>query len=149
MSQARLAAGLLASLLAMGSVACGSSDTGPARFVVVTIDTLRADRVGAYGHDAAETPTLDGLAERGVRFTHDEARGSRVRGTARHAAHREQAGEQPGRKAGLTHPRYSALCSRAISVRAASASGPPDATALRSSSRAAWRSPCLASVRPR
>jgi arylsulfatase A-like enzyme/tetratricopeptide (TPR) repeat protein len=34
----------------------------------VTIDTLRADRLGAYGHAAAATPTLDALAARGVRF---------------------------------------------------------------------------------
>jgi arylsulfatase A-like enzyme/Flp pilus assembly protein TadD len=38
--------------------------------LLVTIDTLRADRVGAYsgGTGAALTPTLDGLAARGVRF---------------------------------------------------------------------------------
>jgi arylsulfatase A-like enzyme/cytochrome c-type biogenesis protein CcmH/NrfG len=34
----------------------------------VTIDTLRADRVGCYGHAGASTPVLDGLAARGVRF---------------------------------------------------------------------------------
>ena len=34
--------------------------------VLVTIDTLRADHVGAYGHAAAETPTLDRLAREGV-----------------------------------------------------------------------------------
>ena len=36
--------------------------------LLVTIDTLRADRVGAYGYAAAETPVLDALARRGVRF---------------------------------------------------------------------------------
>jgi choline-sulfatase len=36
--------------------------------VVITIDTLRADHVGAYGHHAARTPTLDTLAHAGVRF---------------------------------------------------------------------------------
>jgi arylsulfatase A-like enzyme/Tfp pilus assembly protein PilF len=34
--------------------------------LLVTIDTLRADRVGAYGHAAAATPTLDRLAREGV-----------------------------------------------------------------------------------
>jgi arylsulfatase A-like enzyme/Flp pilus assembly protein TadD len=34
----------------------------------VTIDTLRADRLGCYGYRPAVTPTLDGLAARGVRF---------------------------------------------------------------------------------
>jgi len=36
--------------------------------VVITIDTLRADRLGAYGHAAAQTPRLDALAREGVRF---------------------------------------------------------------------------------
>jgi arylsulfatase A-like enzyme len=36
--------------------------------LLITIDTLRADRVGAYGYAAARTPTLDDLARAGVRF---------------------------------------------------------------------------------
>jgi len=36
--------------------------------LLITIDTLRADHVGCYGHAGALTPTLDGLATRGVRF---------------------------------------------------------------------------------
>ncbi|MEP7118847.1 MAG: sulfatase-like hydrolase/transferase [Acidobacteriota bacterium] len=36
--------------------------------VLITIDTLRADHVGAYGHAAARTSTLDGLARDGARF---------------------------------------------------------------------------------
>jgi arylsulfatase A-like enzyme/Flp pilus assembly protein TadD len=34
----------------------------------VTIDTLRADRVGAYGSTLGATPTLDRLAREGIRF---------------------------------------------------------------------------------
>jgi choline-sulfatase len=37
--------------------------------LLITIDTLRADRVGAYGDTTARTPVMDGLAARGVRFT--------------------------------------------------------------------------------
>jgi glucan phosphoethanolaminetransferase (alkaline phosphatase superfamily) len=36
--------------------------------VLITIDTLRADHVGAYGYRHARTPTLDALAARGTRF---------------------------------------------------------------------------------
>jgi arylsulfatase A-like enzyme/Flp pilus assembly protein TadD len=36
----------------------------------VTIDTIRADRVGIYGHAGAHTPALDALARSGVRFVH-------------------------------------------------------------------------------
>jgi arylsulfatase A-like enzyme/Tfp pilus assembly protein PilF len=41
---------------------------GPPNLLVVTLDTLRADRVGAYGYAAAHTPRLDALAARGLRF---------------------------------------------------------------------------------
>jgi choline-sulfatase len=40
----------------------------PLNLVVVTIDTLRADRLHCYGNSGIETPTLDGLAQRGARF---------------------------------------------------------------------------------
>ncbi|MFT4977848.1 MAG: tetratricopeptide (TPR) repeat protein [Myxococcota bacterium] len=36
--------------------------------MVITLDTTRADHLGVYGHEAAKTPNLDGLAARGVRF---------------------------------------------------------------------------------
>src|SRR5262249_32722158 len=49
---------------------CTGATGGSARpnVLLVTIDTLRADHLGCYGHTAALTPTLDGLASRGVRF---------------------------------------------------------------------------------
>ena len=40
----------------------------PRNVLLVSIDTLRADHVGAYGAEHAKTPTLDRLAARGVRF---------------------------------------------------------------------------------
>jgi arylsulfatase A-like enzyme len=42
--------------------------SGPPSVLLVTIDTLRADRVGAYGDEAARTPRLDRLAQEGVLF---------------------------------------------------------------------------------
>jgi arylsulfatase A-like enzyme/Flp pilus assembly protein TadD len=44
--------------------------TGSAVLVVITLDTTRADHLGCYGHPGNATPTLDGLAARGVRFAH-------------------------------------------------------------------------------
>jgi choline-sulfatase len=43
-----------------------SAAAPPPNLLFVTIDTLRADRVGAYGHGAADTPVLDRLARQGV-----------------------------------------------------------------------------------
>src|SRR5689334_16437804 len=45
----------------------GSGALRGSNVLLVTIDTLRADRVGAYGGGTL-TPTLDGLASRGLRF---------------------------------------------------------------------------------
>lgn len=42
--------------------------TGPSTVLLVTIDTLRADRVGCYGRSEAGTATIDDLAGEGVRF---------------------------------------------------------------------------------
>src|SRR3990172_1661125 len=36
--------------------------------VLLTLDTTRADHLGAYGYQEAETPVLDRLAREGIRF---------------------------------------------------------------------------------
>ena len=56
-----------------GAAACNASPPpAPAptvqNLVIVTIDTLRADRVGAYGDSQARTPAIDRLAREGVLF---------------------------------------------------------------------------------
>ena len=43
---------------------------GPPNILLVTLDTTRADHLGAYGRVAARTPTLDALASSGVLFEH-------------------------------------------------------------------------------
>jgi arylsulfatase A-like enzyme/cytochrome c-type biogenesis protein CcmH/NrfG len=68
----RLLPGALASLLVLVP-GCRRAGPTPPRterpnVLLVTIDTLRADRVGCYGHASASTPVLDALAARGVRF---------------------------------------------------------------------------------
>jgi arylsulfatase A-like enzyme/Tfp pilus assembly protein PilF len=37
--------------------------------ILITIDTLRADRLSCYGSDLVETPKLDAIASEGIRFT--------------------------------------------------------------------------------
>lgn len=45
------------------------SSTGlPRNVLLITLDTTRADRIGAYGYAQARTPNLDALAREGVRF---------------------------------------------------------------------------------
>lgn len=61
-----LALGLI---LALGS--CHKETTEEAQewnVLLVTLDTLRADRLGCYGREQANTPNLDRLALEGVRF---------------------------------------------------------------------------------
>jgi arylsulfatase A-like enzyme/folate-binding Fe-S cluster repair protein YgfZ len=41
--------------------------------LLVTIDTLRADRLSSYGYARATTPNLDRLASEGLRYTHAQA----------------------------------------------------------------------------
>ncbi len=36
--------------------------------LIITLDTVRADRIGAYGYGKAETPNLDELARKGILF---------------------------------------------------------------------------------
>ena len=46
---------------------CGATPA-PRHLILVTVDTLRPDRLGVYGARAAETPNVDGLARSGLRF---------------------------------------------------------------------------------
>jgi len=36
--------------------------------LLITLDTMRDDRLGCYGYDKGQTPNLDSLAQKGVRF---------------------------------------------------------------------------------
>ena len=53
-------------MLCLGSVACDSQPRW--NVLLVTFDTTRADRIGAYGNETIDTPNLDRLAAEGVRF---------------------------------------------------------------------------------
>jgi len=53
-----------------------ASATRPRNVLLITVDTLRADALGAYGNSSAATPWLDRLSAAGIRF--DNARAHNV-----------------------------------------------------------------------
>jgi len=88
----RLIAGLLVSVILAGAgVACrqpkdqappelsydellGDLEPSQLNVILITIDTLRADRVSCYGSTRVETPHMDRFAREGVRFDMPRAR---------------------------------------------------------------------------
>ncbi len=54
-----------AALFVLG--ACSHAGDRPRHVVLISLDTVRADRLGCYGHPDAGTPHFDALAARGVR----------------------------------------------------------------------------------
>lgn len=62
--------GFLIALTLLGA-GCGKNPPqAPPNVVLISVDTLRADRLGAYGARAVETPAMDVLARQGIRFEH-------------------------------------------------------------------------------
>src|SRR5205807_4958746 len=67
--------------LAVLAGGCGAFHSEPAvrrhaglDVLLITIDTLRADAIGAYGNSRASTPSIDRLAAAGVRFADEIGR---------------------------------------------------------------------------
>ncbi len=52
-----------------GEVATAADEQGPVSVILVSLDTLRADRLGCYGYDRGTSPFLDKIAAEGARFT--------------------------------------------------------------------------------
>jgi len=62
-------AALVIALAAVTAACRAAQPAAPARnLLLITIDTLRADHVGAYGAATGATPAIDALARAGVRF---------------------------------------------------------------------------------
>jgi len=59
------ALGVAAALL---GIQCGRKGGPPTNLLVITVDTLRADRLGCYGYGRPTTPNIDELAASGTRF---------------------------------------------------------------------------------
>ncbi|HEX4952787.1 MAG TPA: sulfatase-like hydrolase/transferase [Thermoanaerobaculia bacterium] len=63
-----LRAGLAGLAILVSLLATASEAQGRPNLVLLTLDTTRADHLGAWGWPHAQTPHLDALAARGVRF---------------------------------------------------------------------------------
>lgn len=63
----RFPAAVLAAAAVLALAGC-APERKPRNVILLTLDTLRADHVGAYGAGKASTPALDGLARRGILF---------------------------------------------------------------------------------
>jgi arylsulfatase A-like enzyme/Tfp pilus assembly protein PilF len=55
-------------LLTFSGCKKGKLEAADYNLLVITLDTTRADRLGAYGYKTAQTPNLDSLAQKGVMF---------------------------------------------------------------------------------
>jgi arylsulfatase A-like enzyme len=69
------AAGAAGAALAGAAAGCASDDTSaadapgaPKNILLLIVDSLRPDHVGAYGSPQIQTPTIDALAAQGLRF---------------------------------------------------------------------------------
>lgn len=63
----------LACAILLASTASCRRESGPANLVLITLDTTRADFVGAYHEGNARTPALDALAAQGILFENANA----------------------------------------------------------------------------
>jgi arylsulfatase A-like enzyme len=62
--------------LALLAAACGAEAPAPRNLLIVCVDTLRADELGAYGAEPSITPALDRLAAESVVFERARAAAS-------------------------------------------------------------------------
>jgi len=72
MSRSCLAVVLCCSLAPCAAAAAEATGQ-PASVILISIDTLRADHVSAYGYSKIRTPHLDSFAEGGTLFAQAEA----------------------------------------------------------------------------
>ncbi len=111
MSRAARACGLLAAVCASCLLPGCETDAGRPNVVLVVIDTLRADKLGAYGLAEASSPAFDALAARGVLFSNVLAPSSWTR-----ASIASLLTGLPPRSLGIFHEYYDALGQRFVTL---------------------------------
>ncbi len=67
-SERAIPRGSVIALLLLGITGCSFEPAPPQNLVLISIDTLRADHLGVYGHPWLKTPRIDALAGESVRF---------------------------------------------------------------------------------
>ncbi len=60
---------VLIASIGWAGLGCQRGSGAPPDVVLITLDTTRADHLGAYGHKGGTTPNLDALAREGVLYT--------------------------------------------------------------------------------
>jgi len=71
-------------LLLIAIVSCAAPQAPSQRIILITIDTLRADRLGTRGYPRGVSPFLDGLAEL-IRLLTESFDGMQTQGEAMHS----------------------------------------------------------------
>lgn len=64
---------LIAAIGLLGGCASGEQGLGARNVLLITVDTLRADRLGAFGYPRETSPAIDALAARSVVFENAQA----------------------------------------------------------------------------
>ena len=72
MSSSRIAGILLAATVALAAAGCAPRPSEPPNLIVILVDTLRADHLGAYGFEGGISPNLDSVAAESVLFEKTE-----------------------------------------------------------------------------
>lgn len=67
---------IASALVLAAAAACAPSADPPPNLLLVTVDTLRADALGAYGYERPTSPRLDAWAARAARFDSAQATSS-------------------------------------------------------------------------
>lgn len=68
MPERKVAGAVILALAALFSLSCHRQAPRPRNVILLLVDTLRADRLGAYGYGRGTSPNLDAFARGAVRF---------------------------------------------------------------------------------